>query len=91
MLGEGLAVIPFSIKKMFHRVVPGYVLVSLFLNPASSSFCSQSIEGGAFCPGVEALSKSLARGVCFNGLRFDVPLVLIYNLSSLPKEQNISL
>ena len=34
-------------------------------SPASSSFCSQSIEGGAFCPGVEALSKSLARGVCF--------------------------
>ena len=37
------------------------------LSPAPSSFCSQSIESGAVFLGVEASSKSSARGNCFGG------------------------
>ena len=36
-------------------------------SPAPSSFCSQSIESGAVFLGVEASSKSSARGNCFGG------------------------
>ena len=36
-------------------------------SPAPSSFCSQSIESGAVFLGVEASSKSSARGICFGG------------------------
>ena len=36
-------------------------------SPAPSSFCSQSIESAAVFLGVEASSKSSARGNCFGG------------------------
>ena len=36
-------------------------------SPAPSSFSSQSIESGAVFLGVEASSKSSARGICFGG------------------------
>ena len=57
-------------------------------SPAPSSFCSQSIEGGPVFLGVEASSKSSARGICFGWASFGFKLGFSHSQSLKPAKRN---